>query len=68
MRFTELAMGAQTAYSELMEQAHAPKLQVSLNGLPGKFHQRQIKGRGYWYFGYQDIDGRGRMVYVGPDN
>lgn len=68
MRFTELSMGAQTAYSEVMEQAHALELQVSLSGLPGRFHQRQIKGREYWYFGYRDIDGRGRMVYVGPDN
>lgn len=68
MRFTELAMGAQTAYSELMEQAHALELQASLSGLPGKFHRRQIKGRDYWYFGYRDIDGRGRMVYVGPDD
>lgn len=68
MRFTELSMGAQTAYSEVMEQAHAQELQASLSGLPGRFHHRQIKGRAYWYFGYRDIDGRGRMVYVGPDN
>jgi len=61
-------MGAQTAYSEVMDQAHARELQSSLSGLPGRFHQRQIKGRAYWYFGYRDIDGRGRMVYVGPDS
>lgn len=60
-------MGAQVAYSELVEQAHALELQASLSGLPGRFHRRQIKGRSYWYFGYRDIDGRGRMVYVGPD-
>src|SRR3989338_3379651 len=46
MRFTELAMGAQTAYSELMEQAHALELQASLSGLPGKFHRRQISRAG----------------------
>lgn len=51
MRFTELAMGA-----------HALELQASLSGLPGKFHRRQIKGRDYWYFGYRDIDGRGRIL------
>lgn len=67
MRFAELSMSAQTAYSEIMDQSHALALQSSLSGLHGRFHQRRIKGRAYWYFGYRDIDGRGRMVYVGPD-
>lgn len=68
MHFTELSLGAQTAYAEVMDQAHSLELQASLSNLPGAFHQRQIKGRTYWYFGYRDIDGRGRMAYVGPDN
>lgn len=68
MRFREHSLGAQTAYAELADQVQTQELQVSLAGLPGAFHRRAIKGKDYWYFGYRDMDGRGRMVYVGPDN
>ena len=68
MRFTELSLNAQTAYAELADQVQSPEMQTSLAGLPGTFHRRTLKGRDYWYFGYRDIDGIGRMVYIGPDN
>ncbi len=68
MQFSELSLTAQTAYAELSEQAHAIELQAALSGFPGAFHKRSIKGREYWYFGYRDINGKGRMVYVGPES
>lgn len=68
MRFEELSIGAQTAYSEILNQAQSLELHAFIGSLPGAFHVRKIKGGRYWYFGYRDIDGRGRMVYVGPDN
>lgn len=68
MRYRELSLGAQTAYAELFDQVHGLEIQQSLAGLSGAFHKRNLKGRDYWYFGYRDLDGKGRMVYVGPDS
>lgn len=68
MRFSDLSLTAQTAYAELAEQAHVIELQAALSGFPGAFHKRTLKGREYWYFGYRDLNGKGRMAYVGPDN
>ena len=68
MRFTDLSLSAQTAFAELSEQAHAGELRLALSGFPGSFHKRSIKGRQYWYFGYRDLHGKGRMAYVGPDS
>lgn len=67
-RFSDLSLTAQTAYAELAEQAHVVELHAALAGFPGAFHKRTIKGREYWYFGYRDFDGKGRMAYVGPDS
>ena len=64
MRFTDLSLSAQTAFAELSEQAHAGELRLALSGFPGSFHKRSIKGRQYWYFGYRDLHGKGRMAYV----
>lgn len=68
MRFTDLSLTAQTAYAELAEQAHIIELQAALSGFPGAFHKRRLKGRDYWYFGFRDLNGKGRMAYVGPDS
>lgn len=68
MRFTNLSLSAQTSYAELYSQAQAFEMTNALAGLVGTFHKRAIKGRGYWYFAYRDIDQKGRMAYVGPDN
>lgn len=68
MRLSELPLSAQTAYTELFSQTRAFELHNALAGLVGAFHQRTLKGRSYWYFGYRDIDQRLRMVYVGPDS
>lgn len=66
MRFQELSLNAQTAFAELVDQAQSLEMQ-SFSDLPGSFNKRTIKGRDYWYFGYRDIDGTGKMIYVGPD-
>jgi len=65
--YRELPLSAQTAYSELLEQARTFELEA-LAGLKGAFHKRTIHGRSYVYFGYRDVDGKVRMVYVGPDD
>lgn len=68
MRHSELSLSAQTAYAELFEQARGLELNNALAGLTGSFHRMARKGRDYWYYGYRDIDGSSRMVYVGPDD
>ena len=65
--YRELPLSAQTAYAELLEQTRVSELEA-LAGLKGAFHKRSIHGHSYVYFGYRDADGRGRMVYVGPDD
>lgn len=67
MRYKELSLNAQTAYAELADQVQALELHTSLAGLVGSFHKRKVKRKDYWYFGYRDIDGSRKMVYVGPD-
>jgi len=67
-RYSELSLGAQTAYAELLDQAHAMAMQRHIGHLTGSFHRKLIKGRAYWYFAYRDPDTRTRMIYVGPDN
>jgi len=68
MRFSDLPLTTQTTYAELSEQTHVVELHAALSGFPGAFHKRMIKGREYWYFGYRDFNGKGRMAYVGPDS
>jgi hypothetical protein len=67
-RYSELSLGAQTAYAELADQAQVLEMQHDLGRLTGSFHQKEIKGRQYWYFAYRDIDGGMRFTYVGPDS
>ncbi|MFN0302283.1 MAG: GSU2403 family nucleotidyltransferase fold protein [Burkholderiales bacterium] len=68
-RFSELSLGAQTAYAEIFERARAFELDNALAGLPGGFHVLERKGRKYWYFSYREPGGeRTRVVYIGPDN
>lgn len=65
--FTELSLSAQTAYAEILDQTRSKGID-SLSSLPGAFHTRTIKGRSYVYFGYRDVDGAGKMIYIGPDD
>ena len=65
--FQSLNMTAQTTFAELCDQVLDADLRFSLSGLTGSFNMRAVKGKNYWYFGYRDIDGDGKMVYVGPD-
>ena len=67
-RYTELPLGAQSAYAELLDQAQSLEMQRQIGHLTGSFHKKEIKGRAYWYFAYRDIDAKHHMVYVGPDN
>ncbi|OGA50683.1 MAG: hypothetical protein A3G25_20825 [Betaproteobacteria bacterium RIFCSPLOWO2_12_FULL_63_13] len=68
MRYTELALSAQTAYAELIEQTRTLELTNALAGLVGSFHKLTRKGRDYWYFAYRDLGQNVRMAYVGPDD
>lgn len=64
---TDLSLGAQASYSEMFDAALANDM-APFALLTGAFHKRTIKGRDYVYFGYRDVDGTGRMAYVGPNN
>ena len=67
MRYTELALSAQTAYAELLEQTRTLELTNALAGLVGSFHKLTRKGQDYWYFAYRDLGQKVRMAYVGPE-
>jgi len=67
MRFVELSLGGQTAYAELAEQVQMLEMRQHVGRLSGSFHKKILKGRGYWYFAYRDLDGSMRHAYVGPD-
>jgi hypothetical protein len=64
---TDLSLGAQTSYAELLDMVRSVE-GTRFGNLRGSFHRRQIKGKGYLYFNFRDIDGRGCSVYVGPEN
>ncbi len=68
MRFTELALAAQTSYAELAEQTRAFETSSALAGLVGSFQKLRRKGQEYWYFAFRDLGGKVRMSYVGPDD
>jgi hypothetical protein len=63
--YSELSLGAQTTYAELVEQTRVFEMEA-LAGLKGAFFRRRIRGREYVYFGFKDVDGKQRMAYVGP--
>ena len=64
---TELSLSAQASYSEMFDAALANDM-APFSLLTGAFHKRSIRGHDYIYFGYRDIDGTGRMAYVGPNS
>ncbi|MDR7299666.1 hypothetical protein J2X16_005036 [Pelomonas aquatica] len=63
---TDLSLGAQTSYAELLDMARGVEL-AKFGSLRCSFHRRQIKCKTYVYFNYRDVDGHGRSVYVGPE-
>jgi len=65
--YQPLSMSAQTAYAELQDQLRIQNIN-RLRTLPGAFHKQTQKGRSYIYYGYRDLDGAGRMAYVGPED
>lgn len=64
----ELPLSAQTAYAQLADVATGLELNRSIAHLHGSFSSKTVQGVAYWYFGYRDLDGRVRQLYVGPDN
>jgi hypothetical protein len=65
--YTPLSLTAQTAYAELQDQLRIQNIDL-LRALPGAFHKQMQKGKPYIYYGYRDLDGIGRMAYVGPED
>lgn len=65
--YTSLSLSAQTAYAELQDQLRIQTID-RFKMLPGAFHRQTQKGKPYIYYGYRDIDGIGRMAYVGPED
>lgn len=65
--YAPLSMAAQTAYAELQDQLRILNID-RLRALPGSFHKQMQKGKSYIYYGYRDLDGVGRMAYVGPED
>lgn len=63
--FQELSLSAQAAYAEILDQSRSATIN-SLAALFGAFHVRTIKNKPYVYYGYRDVDGAGRMIYIGP--
>ncbi|WP_071461714.1 GSU2403 family nucleotidyltransferase fold protein [Polynucleobacter asymbioticus] len=65
--YKPLSLTAQTAYAELQDQLRIHNID-RLRVLPGAFHKQTQKGKSYIYYGYRDLDGSGRMAYVGPED
>lgn len=65
--YSPLSLVAQTAYAELQDQLRIQNID-RLRALPGAFHKQVQKGKPYVYYGYRDLDGIGRMAYVGPED
>jgi len=65
--YEPLSLSAQTAYAELQDQLRIQNID-QFKELPGAFHKQVQKGKTYIYYGYRDIDGIGRMAYVGPED
>lgn len=65
--YEPLSLSAQTAYAELQDQLRIQNID-QFKELPGAFHKQVQKGKAYIYYGYRDIDGVGRMAYVGPED
>jgi hypothetical protein len=68
MRYSELKMQGQTSYSELFEQTQGFEMDNAMAGLTGSFQKQERQGKGFWYFGYRDVNRSTKMMYVGPDN
>lgn len=65
--YSPLSLSAQTAYAELQDQLRIQAID-RFRMLPGAFHKQTQKGKPYIYYGYRDLDGTGRMAYVGPED
>lgn len=65
--YASLPAGAQTAYSELFEQAQLAELRRSVASLDGSIQEKRIKARSYAYFAFRDaLSGKVRQIYIGP--
>lgn len=66
--YRDLGLSAQTTYAELFDRTQGSEIFHSVSNLSGNFFKRDTKSGSYWYYGYRDVDGTGRMIYVGPDS
>lgn len=67
-RFVILSASAQNAYAQLLDATQGAELARTVADLPGTFARKQVKGRDYWYFQFQDASGAQRQVYIGPES
>lgn len=68
MHVKELSLTARTLYAELREVALAVGATEHMGDTPGAVVSKQVKGAGYLYYQYRDLDGRTRQAYLGPDD
>lgn len=66
--YTELSLGAQTAYAQLLEAILMADHHRTVADLKGSFAAKTVKGKRYWYYQYTEPSGKLRQVFVGPDN
>lgn len=68
LSYKDLGLVAQSLYAELFDRVQGDEIAQAVRSLSGNFFKRESKQGAYWYYGYRDIDGAGRMIYVGPDS
>ena len=61
----KLPLETQTLYAELIERLTAIEAERTMGHSPGCFTEKEVKGRPYYYYQYQDPGGRIRQIYIG---
>ena len=57
-RFQPLSTTAQMAFAQLLDAAHGAELSRTVADLPGTFGRKDVNGRLYWYFQYNDVSAK----------
>lgn len=68
MHATPLSLTARTLQAELRELALASGATEHMGDTPGSLVRKTLKGTGYLYYQYRDLDGRTRQAYLGLDD
>jgi len=66
--FSRRTMLAQTLFAQLQQTVTTSGVLASIGGLPGCFSERVIRGKTYWYYRFQGLDGKETQIYLGPDS